>query len=415
MAFILVAGAVSIACIVIITAAVLRKADTEQAEAAYDQKVYRDQLHEIDRDIARGILTQDEATRTRTEIARRILATDQALQTQTGTNQRTNQRTGPYTAFIMAGLLGLICAGAAGIYMQIGKPGYPDLPLQNRIATIENIRAMRPDQADAETQVSFRQGVPDDPEYAALVEQLRLALTDRPGDIQGLRLLANGQRRLGNYAAAHDAQGRLVAALGDQANANDFVDYAELMIFAAGGYVSPQAERAIRAGLAHDPTHGKGRYYLGQMYAQQGRADLAFPIWRALVIDSAPNAPWIGPIMTQIEDIAYLAGAPEPLMDFVQTARAPGPSADQIEDAANLSREDQAEMVQAMVASLADRLARDGGPAQDWARLIAAYIVLGQTENARIIHAEALQVFALVPDAITVINQAAAPLFEGRE
>ena len=44
--------------------------------ADYDLAVYKDQLAEVDRDLARGTITQAEAEAARTEIARRLLAAD---------------------------------------------------------------------------------------------------------------------------------------------------------------------------------------------------------------------------------------------------------------------------------------------------------------------------------------------------
>ena len=41
--------------------------------------VYRDQLREVDRDVTRGVLTQTEAERLRTEIGRKILDADRAM------------------------------------------------------------------------------------------------------------------------------------------------------------------------------------------------------------------------------------------------------------------------------------------------------------------------------------------------
>ena len=63
-----------------------------------------------------------------------------------------------------------------------------------------------------------------------------------------------------------------------------------------------------------------------------------------------------------------------------------------------------------MVAGLADRLANEGGPPQDWARLIRSLMVLGEEDRARAIYAEALQVFAEVPDALALIEEAGAGL-----
>ena len=47
--------------------------------AAYDLRVYRDQLREVDRDLARRVLSPEDADRLRTEIGRKILEADRAL------------------------------------------------------------------------------------------------------------------------------------------------------------------------------------------------------------------------------------------------------------------------------------------------------------------------------------------------
>ena len=63
-------------------------------------------------------------------------------------------------------------------------------------------------------------------------------------------------------------------------------------------------------------------------------------------------------------------------------------------------------MIRGMVDGLAERLATEGGPAEDWARLIRALGVLGDTDRARAIWDEARTVFADTPGLPTV--QAAA-------
>jgi cytochrome c-type biogenesis protein CcmH len=91
--------------------------------------------------------------------------------------------------------------------------------------------------------------------------------------------------------------------------------------------------------------------------------------------------------------------------------RAPrGPTADDIAAAQDMDPEDQQAMIENMVAGLADRLATDGGPPEDWARLIGAQIVLGRRDDAQVIYDEARGVFADVPAALAILDAAAAPL-----
>jgi len=53
-------------------------------------------------------------------------------------------------------------------------------------------------------------------------------------------------------------------------------------------------------------------------------------------------------------------------------------------------------------------LANQGGPAGDWARLITAYGVLGDTESATTVWLEARQVFGSDDQAMVVLREAAA-------
>jgi cytochrome c-type biogenesis protein CcmH len=75
--------------------------------------------------------------------------------------------------------------------------------------------------------------------------------------------------------------------------------------------------------------------------------------------------------------------------------------------AAELSPEDQQAMIGGMVAGLADRLATEGGTAQEWARLIRAYGVLGDQEAARTVWEEAQQVFVSSMRGMEILTNAA--------
>jgi cytochrome c-type biogenesis protein CcmH len=410
MGFWIVAGVLSLAVAFLILLANLRPRGDAAPAAAYDLQVYRDQLKELDRDLERGVLTEAEAARARTEVSRRILEADRAL---TRAKEARSRRSGLERWIVAGGLLAVV-AGAVGVYMQIGAPGYPDLPLTTRIAILEDARANRPDQAAAETQAQEmpRPALPAQPEREELVARLRAIMEQRPDDAEGMALLASNEAALGNFRAAHIAQSRLIELLGEEATGLHYIDLAEMMILSAGGYVSPEAEEALLQGLEREPRNGTARYYAGLMYAQQGRPDLAFPIWRNLMAESTADAPWLDPIRLQIEEVAALAGERVTLAELPQPAApaAPGPTQEQIDAAGEMAPEDRSAMIEGMVASLASRLATEGGPPEDWARLISAFGVLGRIEQARAVYEEARTVFADNPAALSAIEAAGATL-----
>lgn len=64
-------------------------------------------------------------------------------------------------------------------------------------------------------------------------------------------------------------------------------------------------------------------------------------------------------------------------------------------------------MIRSMVDSLSDRLASQGGPAGDWARLIGALVVLGDVDQAQAIWTEAQTVFARDAEGLALLQAAA--------
>ena len=373
-----------------------------QPVAALDVQVYRDQLAEVERDVARGTLDAEDAERVRTEISRRILAADAA--------HAEARSPAPSSGSSVLGTLGLgavLIAGSAALYWQLGAPGYGDLALADRIEMSETLAEARPDQLAAEARMesdaSALTSSGGEPEYAALVDQLRKVVEARPDDQEGHRLLAISERNLGNFVKARVAYERYIDLRGDQATPVEYADLADFMILAAGGYVSPEAEEALTRALQGDPSNGASRYYWGLMKSQTGRPDQAFQIWDTLLRQGPADAPWIPAIQGQIDDIAIRAGITysQPLPGGGR-----GPSAEDIEAAGELSASDRLEMIEGMVAGLAERLSSEGGPVADWARLITSLGVLGRREDAFIVFRNAQEVFADDPGAMDAIQRA---------
>ena len=72
-----------------------------------------------------------------------------------------------------------------------------------------------------------------------------------------------------------------------------------------------------------------------------------------------------------------------------------------------MTSEERQEMISNMVEGLANRLASEGGTSKDWARLIKALSVLGDSGRAKKIWAEALVIYKNSPADLRVINDIA--------
>ena len=397
-----------IACLIVALVAAtlvpsLLRPDTGPAAPSADIAVYRDQLAEVDRDLARGVLDQSEAERTRTEISRRLLLADKA-----GNAPLAQNPSGPSRVMAGVTVAGLAMMGL-GLYAWLGAPGYPDMSRAGRIAAGDALRAGRISQAAAEALVPVTQATDVPAADMALIDQLREAVKTHPTSVEGWGFLAEFETRIGNYPAAARAQEQLIALKTDTATVADHEYLVDLQVAAAGGFVSPQVEQTIRQLLANDDQNITARYYTGLLYAQTDRPDIAFRLWRDLVAGGPAGDIHVKLARAAVQDEAIRAGVDYELPPETGPESGPeiGPSAADVAAAQDMTPDAQQAMIRGMVGQLSDRLATQGGPPTDWARLISSLGVLGDTDQARAIYTEAQGVFATDPAAMAQLLAAA--------
>lgn len=372
----------------------LRVAPKGAKAADLDVQVYKDQLVSLNDDLERGVLSADEAATAKLEISRRILAADKRAQ-----NEGVAMGGGaskPVLALVVIFVIG----GSVGLYAVMGSPTLPDQPLHARLDAEKQARANRASQEQAEAKIEASPIEATD-EYLELIKTLRETMKQRPDDVEGWKLLAINEARTGNVRAAWRAIARAIALLGDRAGAEDYVDMAEYMIYATNGYVSIEAEATLVNALKKNAKSPRARYYSGLALAQSGRADVAFRMWVGLLEEGPEDAPWISLIRAQIRTVAQAAGIEVP------NSNAPGPSANDVEAAADMTEEERIEMIDGMVAGLASRLENDGGTAAEWIRLIRAYGVLGETGKASEAWTKARAVYEGDAQALAALLEAA--------
>lgn len=379
MAFYAVAVAVGLAALALAAYPLARSRRRPGAAAEFELEFYKSQLREVKRDRDKGLRDADDAAQARIEVSRKILSLDQPA-------RNTAYLAAPRVASLLAGcaFAAAIVPGALLLHARIGDPGMRDMPLAERLAAADAMQSNRPGQDEfvarlGEPELDF---VERNPEHLRLLDELRQAVASRPGDVQGLQLLATHEAGAGNLQAAVVAKSKAVEILGDRADAEDHAELAVLMIGAAAGYVSPEAEQALARALERDPEHPAARYYVGAMHAQTGRPDLAFHVWRSLLENAPPSDPWVFELRRQIVEVAPYAGLQYADALAEADPGMPGPDARQLESAAGLTDEERAEMVGGMVDGLEARLADSGGTPEEWARLIRSLGVLGQDLRA---------------------------------
>ena len=329
-----------------------------------DIAVYRDQLDEIERDRAAGLIGEREAEAARIEVSRRLLAAaDTVMPALPGGSMTGRRRAAALAALILLPL------GAATLYLMLGSP---ELTGQQQTARSETSPEQRP--------------------IAELVGRVEAHLEQNPEDGRGWEVLGPVYMRLGRYDDAVTARKNALRLLG--ATAEREADLGEALTGAQNGIVTVEAKAAFDRAVRLDPSDARARYFIGLAAEQDGRPRQAADAWRALLAEAPADAAWSGFVRQSLARV-----------DPDSLASQPGPNADDVAAASEMPPEQRNTMVQGMVSRLAERLKQDGGDVEGWLRLLRAYMVLGDKEQARAAAGEARRALASDPDKLRRVDE----------
>jgi len=337
------------------------------ARGGSELAVYRDQLDEIARDRAAGLIGEAEAEAARTEVSRRLIAASETPEPSPQTDPAGSlwrRRAAAIAALVLLPL------GATALYTVLGSPQLPGEPLAARLE-------------DAHPKGSI----------AAMISQVEAHLERNPDDARGYEVLAPVYMRIGRFDAAVAARRKLIALKGDDADRE--ADLGEALTAAANGIVTDEAKAAFDKAAKLDPNEPKSQFFLGLAAEQDGDKAKAASIWNAMLANAPNGAPWADTVKAAV---ARVTGAPPAV------AGAPGPDAGQIAAAQQMSEQDRTAMIRGMVARLADKLKQDGGDVEGWQRLLRAYVVLGDRDKAVAAAGDAKRALASDPDKLRQID-----------
>ncbi|WP_289040831.1 c-type cytochrome biogenesis protein CcmI [uncultured Aliiroseovarius sp.] len=313
--------------------------------------ILADQMQEIERDMDRGLISEQEAQAARLEIKKRILATTRNSQGRSGPS-----RNGGGVTLVVAAVLAPVVA--AGYYLTMGSPEVPSLAFAAR------------SEERAQTE-----------EVTALAMRLRDRLETDPGGgpSEGWMLLGQTYQRMGRAADAVEAF--QVVADRDDATSATFSMLAEAVVVANDGKVIPRAKSAIDRALELDRSNPAATYFNSLYYLQREETQKAYDLLVSRLNQEESFVPWMETYATQINRIA--AAADLPPVDFPRASTTqPGPSAADIAAASEMSDADRAEFIRSMVSRLAERLEDEPEDLDGWMRLANAYTVLQEQDRA---------------------------------
>lgn len=353
MLFWIVSALLTVAVAVALLYPLLKGAAPAPVDDAGEAAVYRDQLKELERDKAAGLISEEDAGYARAEIGRRLLAVSGDGETA----QKTG-RAGRLNALSQAFIILCLPAVGLGLYLKTGNPDMPAAPLEARLENPGN-------------------------NIELLVAKVERHLAENPNDGSGWDVLAPiyfKMQRLGDSELAYRNAIRLQGTSPERMNG-----LGEVLLAGNDGIVTEDARAAFEEALRLNGNDSRARFYLALALEQAGKKSEALDSFQALAKDSPADAPWMPLVQQHIS--ANAGGAPVAgLPAGTQPAPAPaplgGPTASDVEAAAAMSAGDREAMIRGMVEGLDAKLKQDPNNFEGWMRLMRSYAMLKEPEKA---------------------------------
>jgi cytochrome c-type biogenesis protein CcmH len=361
--FWIAAGLLTALVVALLAWPLMRKAAPTDLGGGTDLAVYRDQLAELEREKARGLMEPDQAASMETEISRRMLNAARDTQPVRTTTAPSRALTGLIAVlFPIAGLV---------IYLAVGQPDLPGMPLAER---------------------NVQQGQ-DPAKVLAAVEEIKSRLKQTKDDLDRWVMVAEAYEKLGRPKEAVSTF-RIALQISPDDNGVK-AGLGETLIAVDGGVVGEEAKKIFESIPADSDSAPPARYYLALAAAQAGDMKTALRGWQSLLAESPADASWIEPTRERIASASQAMGldpkkeTPDPKPPATVAAgpdESPlegGPETAEGQAIKQLPPDQQRQMIEGMVAKLAARLEANPDDADGWRRLARAYGVMHQPGKAK--------------------------------
>lgn len=216
---------------------------------------------------------------------------------------------------------------------------------------------------------------------------------ENPGDPAGWAALGFAYFTAGRFGEAASAYEK--ASDLDPKQALLWASLGEARVMASKTDPMPaEAVAAFEKAIALDAKDPRARYFLAVKKDLGGDHQGAIADWLALLADSPADAPWRSDLIRTIEQVGKInkvevaariaeAGKKSPAAVLPVAARAiPGPSSEDLRNAAAIPPGEQREMAEGMVSRLESRLNGNPQNVDGWIMLMRSRMTLGQPDKA---------------------------------
>jgi len=273
-------GAVAAAAVIawVLRPLLTRKNAALPSRAAANVAIYRDQLRELDADLAAGTLAREDYERARAELEARALRDAGQPDAPPARPPDRPAVEPPVRRFAWA-LAAAVPLVAAVLYVLVGTPGSID-----REAQLHASRA----------------------QVEAMVERLAARLRENPDDAAGWKLLGRSYGVMGRYAEAADAYAK--AAVRSPRDAQLLADLADVLAMARGQSLQGEPEQLALRALEIEPGNLKALALAGSAAFERKDFAGAAKHWESMLAFVEPNSEDARAIQQNVAEARSLAG-----------------------------------------------------------------------------------------------------------
>jgi cytochrome c-type biogenesis protein CcmH len=414
---------------VLVSAPFIRRLERRRSGSG-DVAVYRDQLKEVENELAQGQIEPGQAESARVEIKRRLLTADGADEL-SPPPLTSGERT-----VAAIGVAAVVVTGSVALFGMTANFDAPVAPF----AASERVTTASSDKLPAETMALADPTVRPEPPTTGgskaapsrgslppveeMIQRLVARLQKNPKDTEGWRTLGWSYFSMDHFTEAAVAYGRAIELNPKVASYHSA--RAEALVKGENGVMTEDAKTDVAEALKLDPKDPRARYLDGLAKQQAGDKAGALKEWTEVLASVEPSDAWGADLKQRIDDLTHSSDGTAPEQSAASTAKidsespkptetAPaakagdppakvsetpivspedkGPRPDDIRRAEAMAPSDRAAMIRNMVDSLASRLEASPHDADGWIKLIRSRTVLGETDKANQALERALKVF----------------------
>lgn len=263
-----------------------RRADIDRASA--NLGILKDQLAELERDHARGAVSEQHYVEAKAELERRVVEEVQAGTPAAGPATKGEVVRSTWSARVAAAVVAIVVPiGSVLMYARYGDFNAFD-PMAMK--QTEDAHAMSPEQIEK------------------MIESLKGRIEKDPENPNHWGTLARTYYSMGRFPQAAEAYAKLVTLVPD--NADILADYADSLAMAKGRQLAGEPMALVQKALKLDPNQWKALAMAGTEAFDRSDFKAATEYWERLLNTLPPEAPIAEQIKSSIADARARGGMP---------------------------------------------------------------------------------------------------------